>query len=57
MNAYIKNISTTPENILPPKKRDISFRIFGLLLSNTHVRLVTYANRTERNHAMAFETR
>jgi hypothetical protein len=57
MNAYIKNISTTPENILPPKKRDISFRIFGLLLSNTHDRLVTYAKSTEINHAIPFETR
>ena len=57
MKRYIKTVSTTPENILPPKNSDISFKISGLLLSNTQILLVIYANNTEKNHAMMFEIR
>ena len=52
---YKSAVSSTPENILPLKKRTISFRIFGLFDSNTQILLVTYANKTDRNHAMMFE--
>ena len=57
MNVYIKAVSIAPENILPPKNSDISFRMSGLLLSNTQILLVTYANSTDKNHAMIFEMR
>ena len=55
MKTYSKAVSSAPENILPPKNSTISFKIFGLLLSNTQILLVTYANSTDKNQAMIFE--
>jgi len=57
MKRYIKAVSTTPENILPPKNSDISFRMSGLLLSNTQILLVMYAKSTEKNQAIMLEMR
>ena len=55
MNRIISPVSKMPENNLPTKKTTPSLIIFALLLSNTQMRLVIYANNTDKNHAMILE--
>ncbi len=55
MNKIIRPVSRIPENNLPLKNKTPSLKTFVLLLSNTQLRFVIYANNTDKNQAMILE--